>query len=185
MVSAAGFKAGGVKTGSITAAWQANIGNVAADLCISIECWSSWSCCKFQGKAAVCVGVLAAAGFEADGEAAVWQEKIGNVAGVLDLVACTKAVVGVEATGVGAVATAPSMLSAAVFKAGGVKAGSIAAFGKKILAMLQLDPSLQHLPLIVHHTIRLKWNVKVITWTKIDNRGTEDQNNLDQELLYL
>ena len=102
MVSAAGFKAGGVKTGSITAAWQANIGNVAADLCISIECWSSWSCCKFQGKAAVCVGVVAAA---------VWQEKIGNVAGVLDLVACTKAVVGVEATGVGAVATAPSMLS--------------------------------------------------------------------------
>ena len=142
MVSAAGFKAGGVKTGSITAAWQANIGNVAADLCISIECWSSWSCCKFQGKAAVCVGVVAAAGFEAGGEAAVWQEKIGNVAGVLDLVACTKAVVGVEATGVGAVATAPSMHSAAGFKARGVKAGSIAAFGKTILAMLQLDPSL-------------------------------------------
>ena len=43
MVSAAGFKAGGVKAGSITAAWLENIGNVAADLCISIECWSSWS----------------------------------------------------------------------------------------------------------------------------------------------
>ena len=104
-----------------------------------------------QGKAAVCVGVVATAG----GEAAVWQEKIGNVAGVLDLVACTKAVVGVEATGVGAVATAPSMLSAAGFKAGGVKAGSIAAFGKTILAMLQLDPSL-HLCRVLEFLIQLQ-----------------------------
>ena len=42
-----------------------------------------------------------------------------------------------------------------------------------------------HLPLILYHTFRVKWNVKVITWTKIDNRGTEDRNKLDQEQLYL
>ena len=42
-----------------------------------------------------------------------------------------------------------------------------------------------HLPLILYHTFRVKWNVKVITRTKIDNRGTEDRNSLDQELLYL
>ena len=49
MISAAGFKAGGVKAGSITAARQENIGNVAADLCNSIECTVGKQCtlCDF------------------------------------------------------------------------------------------------------------------------------------------
>ena len=49
------------------------------------------------------------------------------------------------------------MLSAAGFKAGGVKAGSIAAFGKTILAMLQMDPSLQTAGVLDLQGVPKKW----------------------------